>query len=256
MPRCSPASSAPGSRRCCLPILGVSPASPARSASAWQRCWARSRRAGFMRICSPASMNPRRCSDAHATETTGEVWLIGAGPGAEDLLTLRAQRLLAGGRRYRPRSACAGCRYRDGPPRCRTHLGRQEARAIIPSRRRRSMRCWSGLLREGKRVARLKSGDPMVFGRAGEELAALRKAGVPLSDRPRHHGRAGRGGRQRDAGDPAQDLAGLPRRHGAWRAERRTRPLGGARVIGPDPRALYGQVDRAGDGQQAAASAA
>src|SRR5262249_13628063 len=37
---------------------------------------------------------PEALLEAHAGEATGEVWLIGAGPGAEDLLTLRAQRLL------------------------------------------------------------------------------------------------------------------------------------------------------------------
>ncbi len=107
----------------------------------------------------------------------GYVWLVGAGPGAEDLMTLRAQRVLqnadvivhdalvpdqviAMGRRDAER---IGVGKRKG-----CHSKRQdEIDALLVS-----------LVRQGRRVVRLKSGDPLVFGRAGEEMAALRAAGI------------------------------------------------------------------------------
>ncbi|SMQ66779.1 uroporphyrinogen-III C-methyltransferase [Devosia lucknowensis] len=107
----------------------------------------------------------------------GVVWLIGAGPGAEDLLTLRAQRLL---------QQADVIVHDQLVPSAVVEMGRRDAEQICVGKARGHHSFSQAqintlivrLAGEGKRVARLKSGDPMIFGRAGEEIAALRKAGI------------------------------------------------------------------------------
>jgi uroporphyrin-III C-methyltransferase / precorrin-2 dehydrogenase / sirohydrochlorin ferrochelatase len=110
-------------------------------------------------------------------QTRGHVALVGAGPGAEDLVTLRAQRLLM---------EADVIAYDALVPEAVVALGRRDAERISVGKRKgchsKSQREISDLLvslaLEGKRVVRLKAGDPLIFGRAGEELAALRDAGI------------------------------------------------------------------------------
>ena len=110
----------------------------------------------------------------------GLVWLIGAGPGSEDLLTLRAQRLL---------QEADVIVHDQLVPQAVVDMGRRDAERISVGKAKGHHSFSQAqintlivrLAGEGRRVARLKSGDPMVFGRAGEEIAALRKAGIAYS---------------------------------------------------------------------------
>lgn len=108
----------------------------------------------------------------------GFVWLVGGGPGAVDLLTLRAQRILQE----------ADVIVHDAlTPLELVAMGRRDAHRISVGKRKGHHEATQSeigdiLVREakaGRRVVRLKSGDPLVFGRAGEEMAALAAAGVP-----------------------------------------------------------------------------
>jgi uroporphyrin-III C-methyltransferase/precorrin-2 dehydrogenase/sirohydrochlorin ferrochelatase len=110
---------------------------------------------------------------------SGFVWLVGAGPGAADLLTLRAQRILQE----------ADVVVHDAlVPQAVIAMGRRDAQRIAVGKRKGRHSATQDdinaiLIREasaGRRVVRLKSGDPLVFGRAGEEMAALRNAGIPF----------------------------------------------------------------------------
>jgi uroporphyrin-III C-methyltransferase/precorrin-2 dehydrogenase/sirohydrochlorin ferrochelatase len=107
----------------------------------------------------------------------GHVALVGAGPGAEDLLTLRAHRLLME----------ADVIVHDAlVPEAVISMGRRDAERLPVGKRKgchsKTQSEINDLLVElaqaGKRVVRLKSGDPLVFGRAGEEMQAMRDAGV------------------------------------------------------------------------------
>lgn len=121
----------------------------------------------------------RAASDLLANDgpAAGHVVLVGAGPGAEDLLTLRAHRHLM---------EADVIVYDALVPEAVVAMGRRDAERL-PVGKRKGCHSKSqaeintllvGLGREGKRVVRLKSGDPLVFGRAGEEMQALRDAGI------------------------------------------------------------------------------
>ena len=109
----------------------------------------------------------------------GKIWLVGAGPGDPELLTLRAARLIAG----------AGLIVHDGlvdpdilllaPPSARLiSVAKARARHSMPQEEINALLIRHA--RAGRQVVRLKGGDPFIFGRGGEEAEAARAAGIPV----------------------------------------------------------------------------
>jgi uroporphyrin-III C-methyltransferase / precorrin-2 dehydrogenase / sirohydrochlorin ferrochelatase len=109
----------------------------------------------------------------------GHVSLVGAGPGNPELLTLKAVRAL--------RSADV-ILFDDLVAPQVLEFARREAKRMLVGKSGRQPSCKQDdinslmvqLAKSGKRVVRLKAGDPMIFGRVGEEIAVLRRASVPF----------------------------------------------------------------------------
>ena len=110
----------------------------------------------------------------------GEVYLVGAGPGDPDLLDLPRLPPDAEGRCRALRPAGRARHHGAGAPRRRAHLCRQETlRSRLAAGGNRRADGAAGA-RQGKRVLRLKGGDPFIFGRGGEEIEKLAEHQIPF----------------------------------------------------------------------------
>lgn len=110
----------------------------------------------------------------------GRVTLVGAGPGPADLLTMKAVRAL---------QSADVILFDDLVSSEVLELARREAKRMLVGKRAARDSCKQddinammlSLAQQGKHVVRLKSGDPMIFGRAGEEIAMLERHGIAVS---------------------------------------------------------------------------
>jgi uroporphyrin-III C-methyltransferase/precorrin-2 dehydrogenase/sirohydrochlorin ferrochelatase len=147
----------------------------------------RARRTFWERFTARAMAGPNRTPDdaeldallAAVPPVGGSVTLVGAGPGDPELLTLRAVRAL---------QSADVILFDDLVSTDVLDFARREAKKMLVGKTGHAPSCRQddinalmiSLAKGGRAVVRLKGGDPMIFGRADEEIAACRAAGIPI----------------------------------------------------------------------------
>jgi len=107
----------------------------------------------------------------------GVVWLVGAGPGDPDLLTLKAARIISAAQVVVHDGLVSDEILAMAPASARLiNVAKRKSRHTLPQDE--INRLLVGLALQGLTVVRLKGGDPFMFGRGGEEMSACRAAGV------------------------------------------------------------------------------
>lgn len=159
-----------------------------RGARALPRLWPMPIEAVVQRVVAflAAPSNPGQDLDGDAAACgvqaagrTGHIALVGAGPGARDLLTLRAvERIRSADVIFYDRLVDAEVLDYARRGAERVFVGKEVGACAWPQDRICAL--IAAEARRGRRVVRLKSGDPSIFGRATEEIEAARQAGVPV----------------------------------------------------------------------------
>jgi len=136
--------------------------------------------------CEPSTCPARNIAPAaqkplptKGRSEAGHVYLVGAGPGDPDLLTVKATRLIASSDVILHDDLVPSAILRLAPPQAVVvNVGKRCGTKSITQEEINSLMIEHA--GERKSVVRLKSGDPMLFGRAAEEIAALAQAGIPF----------------------------------------------------------------------------
>lgn len=115
----------------------------------------------------------------HRSKQTGKVWLIGAGPSDAGLLTVKGLRILQNAEVV-VYDRLVGIEILNSIPKAakKIDVGKLPALHRVPQEKINQILLDEAL--NGKRVVRLKGGDPFVFGRGGEELELLRQRRIPF----------------------------------------------------------------------------